>query len=110
GARRLLVTLWVSEDVPFRDVEETISRIKETAHEDALIIFGAVLENSKENFMRVEVVATDFENAMSSTQFKVVKKPDFKEPVKKASPDVTIEPVQPEIEDIPAYLRRKKKL
>jgi cell division protein FtsZ len=60
GARRLLVTLWVSEDVPFRDVEETISRIRESAHDEALIIFGAILEENKENFMRVAVVATDF--------------------------------------------------
>lgn len=110
GARRLLVTLWVSEDVPFRDVEETITRIKEAAHEDALIIFGAVLEQDRENFMRVAVVATDFENALSSTQFKVVKKPELREPIRKAVPDANIEPIQPEIEEIPAYLRRKKKL
>ncbi|HAV40458.1 MAG: cell division protein FtsZ [Aquificota bacterium] len=110
GARRLLVTLWVSEDVPFREVEETIGRIREVAHEDALIIFGAMLESDKENFMRVAVVATDFENAQSLSQLKVVKKPEFKEPIKKAVPESTIEPVQPEIEEIPAYLRRKRKI
>lgn len=110
GARRLLVTLWVSEDIPFREVEETMGRIKESAHEDALVIFGAKLEEGKENFMRVAVVATDFENAQSMSQFKVVKKPELREPVKRAVPESTIEPVQPEIEDIPAYLRRKKKL
>ncbi|WP_340690826.1 cell division protein FtsZ [Hydrogenobacter thermophilus] len=107
GARRLLITLWVSEDVPFRDVEEAISRIRESAHEDALIIFGAVLEEAKENFMRIALVATDFENAQA--QFKVVKKPEPKE-VKKVVPEVIIEPVQPELDDIPAYLRRKRKL
>ncbi len=110
GARRLLVTLWVSEDVPFREVEETIGRIREVAHEDALIIFGAMLEGGKENFMKVAVVATDFENAQSLSQFKVVKKPEIKEPVKKAVPESIIEPVQPEVEEIPAYLRRKRKI
>lgn len=109
GARRLLITLWVSEDIPFRDVEETISRIKESAHEDALIIFGAVVEDTKENFMRIAVVATDFEEAQSHTHLKVVKKPEPKE-IKKVVPETIIEPVQPEIEDIPAYLRRKRKL
>ena len=83
GARRLLVTLWVSEDVPFREVEETIGRIREVAHEDALIIFGAMLEGDKDNFMRVAVVATDFENAQGFSQFKIVKKPEIKEPIKK---------------------------
>jgi cell division protein FtsZ len=108
GARRLLVTLWVSEDVPFRDVEETISRIKESAHDDALIIFGAVLEKDKENFMRVAVVATDFENATQQAQFRVVKKEQ--KPLQKVVPESTVEPVQPDIEELPAYLRRKKRI
>ncbi|MFN3813592.1 MAG: cell division protein FtsZ [Aquificaceae bacterium] len=109
GARRLLITLWVSEDVPFRDVEDVIGKIRESVHEDALIIFGAVLEDSKDNFMRVAVVATDFENVQSHSQFKVVKKSDVKE-FKKAIPDTVIEPIPPEVEDIPAYLRRKRKI
>jgi cell division protein FtsZ len=108
GARRLLVTLWVSEDVPFRDVEETISRIRESAHDDALIIFGAVLEKDKENFMRVAVVATDFENAVQQAQFRVVKKEQ--KPLQKVVPELTEEPVQPDIEELPAYLRRKKRI
>jgi len=108
GARRLLVTLWVSEDVPFRDVEETISRIRESAHDDALIIFGAILEENKENFMRVAVVATDFENAVQQAQLRVVKKEQ--KPLQKVVPEPTVEPVQPDIEELPAYLRRKKRI
>jgi cell division protein FtsZ len=108
GARRLLVTLWVSEDVPFKDVEETISRIRESAHDDALIIFGAVLEKDKENFMRVAVVATDFENAVQQAQLRVVKKEQ--KPLQKVVPESTVEPVQPDIEELPAYLRRKKRI
>jgi len=108
GARRLLVTLWVSEDVPFRDVEETISRIRESAHDDALIIFGAILEENKENFMRVAVVATDFESAVQQAQLRVVKKEQ--KPLQKVVPEPTVEPVQPDIEELPAYLRRKKRI
>jgi len=108
GARRLLVTLWVSEDVPFRDVEETIGRIRESAHDDALIIFGAILEENKENFMRVAVVATDFENAVQQAQLRVVKKEQ--KPLQKIVPEPTVEPVQPDIEELPAYLRRKKRI
>jgi len=108
GARRLLVTLWVSEDVPFKDVEETIGRIRESAHDDALIIFGAILEENKENFMRVAVVATDFENAVQQAQLRVVKKEQ--KPLQKVVPEPTVEPVQPDIEELPAYLRRKKRI
>jgi len=110
GARRLLITLWVSEDISFKEVEETISRIRESAHDDALIIFGAILEEEKENFMRVAVVATDFENAQAQPQFKVVKKPEPQKEIKKAVPETIIEPVEPEIDEIPAYLRRKRKI
>jgi cell division protein FtsZ len=108
GARRLLITLWVSEDLPFRDVEETIGRIRESAHDDALIIFGAILEENKENFMRVAVVATDFENAVQQTQLRVVKKEQ--KPLQKVVPEPTVEPVQPDVEELPAYLRRKKRI
>ncbi len=108
GARRLLVTLWVSEDIPFKDVEETIGRIRESAHDDALIIFGAILEDGKENFMRVAVVATDFENANQQAQLRVIKKEQ--KPVQKVIPESVVEPVQPDIDDLPAYLRRKKRI
>ncbi len=107
GARRLLVTFWVSEDIPFKDIEDAMSKIRSSAHDDALIIFGAVLEDSKENFMRVALVATDFEDAQS--QFKVVKKPQTME-FKNVVPESNIDPIQPDIDDIPAYLRRKRKL
>ncbi len=110
GARRLLVTLWVSEDVPFKEVEETIGKIRESAHEDALIIFGAMLESNRENFMRVAVVATDFENVQSLSQLKVVKKPDIRDLSKRPPQEMQIEPVQPEIDEMPAYLRRKRKI
>jgi len=108
GARRLLITLWVSEDVAFKDVEETISRIREEAHEDALIIFGAILEQNKENFMRVAIVATDFENVSQQTQFRVIKKDQKQLP--KAVPESVVEPIQLDIEELPAYLRRRRKI
>lgn len=107
GARRLLVTFWVSEDTPFKEIEESMNKIRSLAHDDALIVFGAVLDDSIENFMRVEVVATDFENVQS--QFKIVKKPQTMD-LKNVVPESTIEPVQPDLDDVPAYLRRRKKL
>ncbi|MEN3028012.1 MAG: hypothetical protein ABDH29_02050 [Aquificaceae bacterium] len=67
------------------------------------------MDNSKDNFMRVAVVATDFEGAQGMNQFKVVKKPELKEPMKRVVPEITIEPVQPEIEEIPAISQKKEK-
>jgi cell division GTPase FtsZ len=78
------------------------------AHDNALIIFGAALEEDKENFMRVAIVATDFENAVQQTQLRVIKKEQ--KPLQKVVPESTVEPVQPDIEELPAYLRRKKRI
>ena len=112
GARRLLVTLWVSEDVPFNELEQAINTIMERAHNEPLIIFGAVLEDGADNFLRVAVVATDFDKAKAQREeeeslFRVIKK----EPqnLRKAVPDEGINPVEPE-EEIPAILRRKRKI
>ncbi len=114
GARRLLVTLWVSEDVPFGEVEQAINRIMERAHHEPLIIFGAVIEEGVENFLRVAVVATDFDKAKTQEEeeetlfrFRIIKREP--QTMKKVVPEKSINPVEPE-EEIPAILRRKRKI
>ncbi|RMD47737.1 MAG: cell division protein FtsZ [Aquificota bacterium] len=61
GARRLLVNVEVSPDLSYADVEEAIAQIRELAHEEAHIIFGAALDMNSEDEIRLTVVATDFE-------------------------------------------------
>ena len=110
GAKRILVTLWVSEDVPFNELEQAMNVITEKASHEPWIIFGAVLEDGKNDFMRVALVATDFDEAKGAQQdedqpFRVIKR----EPYRKAVPEEGISPVEPE-EEVPAYLRRKRKI
>lgn len=112
GAKRLLITLWVSEDVPFHEVEQAINSIMEKAHNEPLIIFGAVLEEKVENFLRVAVVATDFDRVAGKkeeeeTFFRIIKREAPS--LRKAVPEDGISPVEPE-EEIPAILRRKRKI
>ncbi len=112
GAKRLLVTLWVSEDVPYNEVERAMEGIMERAHGEAFMKFGIVLEEGVEDFFRITVVATDFEKIKEQTQeqesvFRVIKKES--QPQKKVVPEENINPVEPE-EDIPAILRRKRKI
>ena len=112
GAKRLLVTLWVSEDIPFNEVEQAINGIMDRTHNEPLIIFGAVLEEGVENFLRVAVVATDFEKTQAEGVkdegvFRVIKRES--QPLKKVVPEEGISPVEPE-EEVPAYLRRKRKI
>ena len=113
GARRLLVTLWTSEDIPFSMIEEVMDKISGKVHEEADIIFGAVLESDKEDFIRVAIIATDFPEERFSVEgkqieFKVLKREENKQEEKKEEKKqvVSLE----EEEEIPAFIRRKKKI
>lgn len=112
GARRLLVTLWVGENIPFDEASQVINSIRDRAHNEPLVIFGAVLEEGSEDVLRVVVVATDFDRSSSEreeeeTMFRVIRR---ESPIlKKAVPEENINPVEPE-EEVPAYLRRKRRI
>ncbi len=112
GAKRLLITLWVSEDVPYPEVEEAITTITEQSNQDPLVIFGAALEENDEDLLKVTVIATDFEKADEIAReepgtFKVIKREQPE--MKKAIPEEGIQPVEPD-DNLPAYLRRKRRI
>ena len=114
GAKRLLVTLWTSEDVPFSVIDEVMEKISQRVHDEAQIIFGAVLESDKEDFLRVAIVATDFPEERFKVEgkevsFKVIKNEDKVKPIEE-KPKETPKRVEIfEEEEIPAYIRRKQK-
>ncbi|MGB9766589.1 MAG: cell division protein FtsZ [Sulfurihydrogenibium sp.] len=62
GARRLLINVEVSPDLSFQEVNEAVSQIRELAHEEAHIIFGAAIINDTEDEIKITVIATDFES------------------------------------------------
>ncbi|NPB07342.1 MAG: cell division protein FtsZ [Aquificae bacterium] len=117
GARRLLVTLWTSEDVPFSTIDDVMDRISQRVHENAEIIFGAVLEQDKEDYIRVAIVATDFPEERFKIEgkevtFKVIKNEE--KPVQEVKPQQpeqvqTVESYEEE-EEIPAFIRRKRRI
>jgi len=112
GARRILVTLWVGENISFDEASHVINSIRDRAHNEPLVIFGAVLEEGVENLLRVAVVATDFDRSEAEkeeedTMFRVIRREP--QSFKKVVPEETISPVEPE-EEVPAYLRRKRRI
>jgi cell division protein FtsZ len=125
GARRLLINLEVSPDLSYGDVEETVAQIKEKAHQDAHIIFGATLNMDLEDEIRITVVATDFENENTEKRAKriIERKPIETRHIPEEKP-VTPEskPIEKpkessstfddfdleELENIPAYIRKRK--
>ena len=60
GARGLLINITGGPDMSLYEVNEAASLIQEEAHEDANIIFGAVIDEKVGNELRVTVIATGF--------------------------------------------------
>jgi cell division protein FtsZ len=60
GARRLIVNIISSPDLPMDDVTAVMDRIHECAHEDANIIFGLGFDEKLMDALRLIVIATDF--------------------------------------------------
>ncbi len=63
GARGVLLNITGSSDLTIHDVNEASSLIHEEAHEDAHIIFGAVIDERMGDEVRVTVIATGFGQA-----------------------------------------------
>jgi cell division protein FtsZ len=60
GARGLLINVTGGSDMSLYEVNEAASLIQEEAHEDANIIFGAVIDEKINDEIRVTVIATGF--------------------------------------------------
>src|SRR5216684_1279931 len=60
GARGLLINVTGGPDMSLYEVNEAASLIQEEAHEDANIIFGAVIDEEVADEIRVTVIATGF--------------------------------------------------
>jgi cell division protein FtsZ len=60
GARGLLINVTGGSDMALYEVNEAASLIQEEAHEDANIIFGAVINEEMSDDIRVTVIATGF--------------------------------------------------
>ena len=60
GARGLLINVSGGSDMSLYDVTEVASLVREEAHEDANIIFGALVDEKLIDEIRVTVIATGF--------------------------------------------------
>ena len=60
GARGVIINVTASADIDLEDVEMASSMISRAAHPDATIIWGAALDETLDDEMRVTVIATGF--------------------------------------------------
>lgn len=61
GARGILFNVTGGSDLSLFDVNEAAAIIKETAHPDVNLIFGAVIDENMHEEVRITVIATGFE-------------------------------------------------
>jgi cell division protein FtsZ len=93
GAKGVLINITGSSDMTLHDVNEASSLIHEEAHEDAHIIFGAVIDESMGDAVRVTVIATGFGKSVE----------ERKGQRGRISPAMVIENL-----DVPTKIRREK--
>ncbi|MCP4166766.1 MAG: cell division protein FtsZ [Chloroflexi bacterium] len=97
GARGILFNVTGGDDMSLFEVNEAAEIIRRTAHPDANIIFGAVIDPGLDDEIRITVIATGFD----STQVQ-------QEPATSKTIDFPSRQYDPEDIDIPAFLRRAR--
>jgi cell division protein FtsZ len=66
GARGVIINVTGGPDMSLMEVNEALTIIQEAAHEDANIIFGAVVDPDLAGRVKITVIATGFEHARST--------------------------------------------
>jgi cell division protein FtsZ len=119
GARGILINFTGGQDMSLHEVEEAARVVQEAAHEEAHIIFGAVIDPRLQDEVRITVIATGFSERKEENQpsGKVVEMqrpsrpgaPASKDWRRRMPADIRAEGAEPTEEDldVPAFLRRQ---
>jgi len=119
GARGILINFTGGPDLSIHEVEEAARIVQEAAHEEANIIFGAVIDESLGEEVRITVIATGFAERRDSVvpgAGKVVDMPP--RPSRNPAPSSWRRRVLPDLRaegeggpeedlEVPAFLRRQ---
>jgi len=119
GARGILINFTGGSDMSLHEIEEAARVVQEAAHEEAHIIFGAVIDPSLQDEVRITVIATGFSERKEANQpsGKVVDMqraprpgaPPSKDWRRRVPADIRADAEGPTEEDldVPAFLRRQ---
>jgi len=120
GARGILFNVTGGNNLSLYEINHAAAIIRETAHPDVNMIFGAVIDESMTDEIRITVIATGFEHGapMMRQMSRAESRLPQREPVRQSVSRPTAPPVREErVErpsfqvsdlDIPAFLRKKK--
>jgi cell division protein FtsZ len=103
GAKGVLLNITGSKNLGLFEVNEAAELVAEAADEEANIIFGAVIDDSLQDEVRITVIATGFERAERKAA--APSRDKNKAAAKEAAAGISID--YDEL-DIPAFLRRSR--
>ncbi len=108
GARGILFNVTGGPDMSLFEVNEAAAIIKETAHPDVNLIFGAVIDENMGDEIRITVIATGFEQTRV-TQRRMAKPVAKPRPAPRPAPQpVAPEPEQQQPDSVPAQPTPRK--
>jgi cell division protein FtsZ len=114
GARGILFNVTGGSNLSLYEVNLAASIIKETAHPDVNLIFGAVVDPTMEDNIRITVIATGFDNSNISQRMLRTRATPFANTTDSITPPNgnakrELEPANfnPEDLDIPTFLRKR---
>jgi cell division protein FtsZ len=102
GARGILFNVTGGPDLSLFEVNEAASIVKQTAHPDVNLIFGAVIDEKMADEIRIIVIATGFDQTEAKPRSARVMRPAVSEPVEFPMPTFDKDDLE-----IPAFLRRR---
>jgi cell division protein FtsZ len=108
GARGILINITGSSTLKLTEVNEASTLIQTAAHEDANIIFGAVLDESMGDDVKITVIATGFKQGSAERRDLMLNAAMRPEPVaaridaRPVTPRFASEEEEPEIASLPA--------
>ena len=61
GAKRVIINFTCSEDISLEEVEDAAAMVQQAAHPDVHIIWGAAIDDTLEDEVRLSIIATGFD-------------------------------------------------
>ena len=111
GAKGVLINITGGLDLTLYEVNEASSIIRESADDDANIIFGAVIDESLRDEMKITVIATGFDKDMSevgtTTHATAAAQPSRYAQSPADLPARTVAPTRSDDLDVPTFIRKK---
>ncbi|MFC2074701.1 cell division protein FtsZ [Bdellovibrionota bacterium] len=109
GATGIIINITGGNNLTLHEVNEASTLIQEAAHEDAEIIFGAVIDEAMTEELRITVIATGFrgveEVARTIPQQKVIEEPEALQPQEESEEENEL---SEEALEVPPFARKHK--